>query len=186
MHLIDVVAIVQFTTLEYRLMWLEPGKSGLSYFAANLAVALLLAGLFLALAVAAFRKHRLLRPALTPLLFLMFTVLFSYRLYFLHANTLDDQWYQTVTRDEPWDGGRLYLGLILELRADDRALVKIENGEVAEVDLPTSNGRTQVLIVEKQRTRFSGQHRYVSDFYFEYDDLELALREYAPVLLSDN
>ena len=120
-----------------------------------------------------------------PLLFLAFTLLFSYRLYFLNANTLNDEWYQTVTRNEPWERGRMYLGLIQELRDDNRVLVQLENGEVAEIALPTANSPTQVLIVEKKRTRFSGQHRYVSNFYFEYDDLELALREYAPVLLSE-
>jgi hypothetical protein len=178
LHLFDILATVWFSVRDYRLAWLHPGGSGLSYFQSNIAIAVSLLTLSALFAIRAWWSGSGSRALVVPLSFVLFVSLFSYRLVFLGNHMLSDEWYAEAISDEPWDDRGHYLGLVLEASEDRMATILLEDHTEIVLRLPSGGEPSRVVGVVERRARYSGSVQYESVFYVPYDDLELFLSQY--------
>ena len=177
LHLFDIWTTVLLRMSDYRHAWSDPQIFGMSYFNINvaLAVSFLLYSVGIGLQSIRNSCSSPLRRIWEPLAYCVFVVAFSYRLFFLSQNALDDAWYAKATQDEPWDRSGYHLGLILGSADTDVARVLLESREEVVLRLPDTKPRYQVVEVYEYRTRYSGKTRYEAEMFVPYDDLDIFL-----------
>ena len=165
---------------DYREAWSDPQVRSLSYFELNVALAVAFILYSLALGWQSVRATGHLSPKelWRPLVYSAFVLGFSYRLFFLSQNALDDEWYAAATQNEPWDRSGYHLGLILDSPESKIAAVLLESRKTIQLRLPETSPRYQVVAVDEYTTRYSGQIRYEADQFVPYDDLETFLRNW--------
>jgi len=180
LHLFDIWTTVLLRMSDYREAWSDPQVRSLSYFEINaaLAVAFVLYSLALGWQSVRASGHVSLKEIWRPLAYSVFAVGFSYRLFFLSQNALDDGWYSVATQNEPWDRSGYHLGLILGSPKSEVAAVLLESRKTIELRLPETSPRSQVVAVDEYTTRYSGQIRYEADQFVPYEDLETFLRNW--------
>jgi len=179
LHLLDLLAIVLFSVKDYRIAWLYPSGSGLSYFQSNAVIAVSLLILALLHTVRAWREGKSARAIVVPVAFVLFVSLFSYRLVFLNSHALSDEWYAEATRDEAYYDLCIYLGLVLDQPGKEVATILLDDGNHTEIELslPSLGDPSRVVTVVEQRARFSGHVRYKTYYFVPYDDLLLFLSQ---------
>ena len=186
-HLFDIWTTVLLGMSDYREAWSGARFIGLSYFDLNVAVAFLFLLYALGLGLRSLAAHpaSTLRNAWQALAYATFVVGFSYRLFFLSQNALNDDWWAKAIADEPWDRSGSHVGSIVGSIESQMATVVLDSTEEIVLHLPNAEPRYRVLIVHEFRTRYTRKVRYEAGRSVAYDDLDLFLRNWAALRTAE-